>query len=168
MENKALEKALPGTSIFVDTNILIYHLLEDELYGVSCRNFLKRVEEKELNAFISPIVIAETLFIYLRFWIIKHKQIAPKKVLEYLKQHRNVINEVNFEKPQALFTIFKNLPIGNTILNASYRMMKLHNLLPNDGINVALIKRHSISTIATHDDDFDDIEGIKVLKPTTP
>ncbi|MBI5745740.1 MAG: PIN domain-containing protein [Nitrospirae bacterium] len=166
MENKALEKASPGVSIFVDTNILIYHLLEDELYGVSCKNFLKRVEEKELTAFTSPIVIAESLFIYLRVWIIKHKKIAPKKVLEYLKQHRGLINEVNFQKPQILFTILKSLPIGNAAVKDSYSMMKLHNLLPNDAINVSLIKRHNISAIATNDNDFDNIKGLDVLKPT--
>ncbi len=166
MESKTLNDASPGVSIFIDTNILVYHLLEDEFYGASCRNFLKQVEGKELTTFTSPIVVAESLFIYLRFWIIRHKKISPKKVLEYLKQHRDVINEVDFQKPQALFTIFKSLPIGHTILNASYRTMKLYNLLPNDAINVALIKHHNIPVIATNDDDFDDIEGLEVLKPT--
>lgn len=165
MENKSLEEVLPGTAIFVDTNILIYHLLDDELYGASCRNFLNRIEEKELYAFTSPIVIAETLFIYLRFWIIKHKKISPKKVLEYIKKNRELINEVNFLKPQTLFTIFEILPITTDIINISYQMIKLYNLLPNDAINLALIKHHHLSAIATYDEDFDDIEGIKVLKP---
>lgn len=165
MGNRSLEDAPPGSSIFVDSNILIYHLLDDELYSSSCRNFLKRIENNELKAYVSPIIIAETLFIYLRFWIIKHKKIAPKKVLEYLKQHREVISDVDFQKPEALFTIFKNLPISSSIVKASCNAIKLHNLLPNDAINIALIKRHNISIIATHDDDFDDIEGIEVLKP---
>src|SRR3990170_7761942 len=165
MENKTLEEVPPGFSIFVDTNILIYHLLEDELYGVSCKNFLKRVEEKELTASTSPIVIGETLFLYLRFWIIEHKKVAPKKVLEYLKQHRDVINEVDFQKPLALLRLLKNLPINNAVVEASYQMTKLYNLLPNDAMNVALIKRHNIPAIATNDDDLDNITGIKVFKP---
>jgi predicted nucleic acid-binding protein len=165
MENRTLLDASHRAAIFVDTNILVYHLLDDELYGAPCKNFLNRVEEKELKAFISPIVIAESLFIYLRFWIIKHKKIVPKKVLEYLKQHREVINKVNFQKPQSLFTIFENLPIDSGIIESSYHIMKLHNLLPNDAINIALIKHHNISAIATHDNDFNDIEGIEVLKP---
>lgn len=165
MEHRTLLDASQGTDIFVDTNILVYHLLDDELYGASCKNFLNRVEKKELTAFISPIVIAESLFIYLRFWIIKHKKIVPKKVLEYLKQHREVINKVNLQKPRSLFTIFESLPIDSGIIENSYHIMKLHNLLPNDAINIALIKHHNISAIATHDNDFNDIEGIEVLKP---
>jgi predicted nucleic acid-binding protein len=69
---KALRDVPDGSGIFVDTNVLIYHLLEDELYGVSCRDFLKRVETGSVVAFISPIVASETLFIYLRAWLIKN------------------------------------------------------------------------------------------------
>ena len=39
MESKPLNDAPEGISIFVDTNVLIYHPLEDEIYGASCRNF---------------------------------------------------------------------------------------------------------------------------------
>lgn len=80
MENKKLEDVPIRLAIFVDTNILIYHLLEDELYGESCLRFLKRVEGKDVMAFISPLVTSEVLFLYLRFWIIKEKKIAPRKV----------------------------------------------------------------------------------------
>lgn len=105
MENSTLAEVPHGSSIFVDSNILLYHLLEDELYGESCKIFLKQVEENELTALTSPIVIAETLFLYLRFWIIKQKEVAPKKALEYLKKHREVIKEVDFQRPQDLFNI---------------------------------------------------------------
>lgn len=66
-----------GLRIFVDTNILVYHLLEDELYGASCRDFLKRVETGSIVAFTSPIVASETLFIYLRAFIIQNQKSFP-------------------------------------------------------------------------------------------
>ena len=53
---KPLRDVPDGVSIFVDTNILIYHLLEDELYGATCRDFLKRVETRSVAAFTSPVV----------------------------------------------------------------------------------------------------------------
>lgn len=165
MENKKLEDVPPGTPVFVDTNILVYHLLEDELYGESCRKFLKRVEENDVTAFISPVVFSETLFIYLRFWIINEKRIAPKKVLEYLKRNRSLINEVDFQIPQKLISLFKVLPIGANVLKTFYQTIKFHNLLPNDAINLALITRHKIPAIATLDNDFDNIEYVKVYKP---
>ena len=94
MESKSLEEVPDSTSIFVDTNILIYHLLEDEIYGASCRDFLRRVETRSVTACTSPIVVAETLFISLRAWIIENKKVAPKQVLRYLKRHRAVVQVV--------------------------------------------------------------------------
>ena len=165
MESKPLCDVPEGISIFVVTNVLIYHLLEDEIYGASCRNFLRRAEEKSVTAFTSLVVISETLFLYLRFWVIANKKIAPKKVLHYIKQHRGVIKEVDFQKPQTLFTIFKVFSISNPILKTSYDMIKRYNLLPNDAINTALIRRYRVPAIATRDDDFDDINGLMVFKP---
>jgi predicted nucleic acid-binding protein len=44
-------------------------------------------------------------------------------------------------------------------------MIKRYNLLPNDAINTALIRRYRVPAIATRDDDFDDINGLMVFKP---
>ena len=61
MASRPLEEVPDGIRIFVDTNILIYHLLDDDLYGASCRDFLQRVEAQSVTAFTSPIVAAEML-----------------------------------------------------------------------------------------------------------
>jgi predicted nucleic acid-binding protein len=154
-----------GLRIFVDTNILIYHLLEDELYGASCRDFFKRVETGSLVGFTSPIVVSETLFIYLRAWIIQNKKIAPKRVLRYLKRHRDVLNEVDFHKPLALLSLLRLLPLNRAVLQNSYNLMTRYQLLPADSVDAALIRRHSLPAIATRDDDFDHIQRLDVYKP---
>ena len=154
-----------GLPIFVDTNILIYHLLEDQRYGVSCREFLKRVETLSVVAFTSPIVVSETLFIYLRSWIVKNKKIAPKRVLRYLKHHRAVLEEVDFHKPLALLALFRVLPLNKAVLETSYGFMTRYQLLPADAIDAALIRRHNLPALATRDDDFDHIEALDVYKP---
>jgi predicted nucleic acid-binding protein len=152
-----------GLRIFVDTNILIYHLLEDELYGASCRDFFKRVETGSLVGFTSPIVVSETLFIYLRAWIIQNKKIAPKRVLRYLKRHRDVLNEVDFHKPLALLSLLGSF--RSTVLQNSYNLMTRYQLFPADSVDAALIRRHSLPAIATRDDDFDHIQRLDVYKP---
>lgn len=141
---RPLRDVSDGLSIFVDSNILVYHLLEDELYGASCRDFLRRVETRSVAAFTSPIVASETLFIYLRTWIIKNKKIAPRRVLRYLKRHRAVLKAV---------------------LQTSYDLITRYQLLPADAIDAALIRRHNLPALATRDDDFDHIEGLDVFKP---
>lgn len=165
MAIRPLRDVSDGLRIFVDTNILVYHLLEDELYGSSCRDFLKRVEARAIAAFTSPIVASETLFIYLRSWIIKNKKIAPKRVLRYLKRHRAVLEEVDFHKPLALLALLRVLPLDNAVLENSYDLMTRYRLLPNDAIDAALIARHNLPALASRDDDFDHIDSLDVYKP---
>ena len=154
-----------GSSIFVDTNILVYHLLEDELYGTNCRDFLKRVETGSLVAFSSPIVVSETLFIYLRAWVIQNKKIAPKRVLRYLKRHRAVLQEVDFHKPLALLALLRVLPVNKDVMQNYYGLMTRYQLLPADSIEASLIQRHRLPALATRDDDFDHVDGLDVYKP---
>ena len=154
-----------GVCIFVDTNILIYHLLEDELYGATCCDFLKRVETRSVAAFTSPVVASETLFIYLRSWIVKNKKIAPKRVLRYLKRHRSVVQEVDFDKPLALLALMRLLPLNKNVMQTSYDLMNRYQLLPADSIDAALIRRHHLAALATRDDDFDRVESLDVYKP---
>jgi predicted nucleic acid-binding protein len=154
-----------GSSIFVDTNILVYHLLEDELYGTNCRDFLKRVETGSLVAFSSPIVVSETLFIYLRAWVIQNKKIAPKRALRYLKRHRAVLQEVDFHKPLALLALLRVLPVNKDVMQNYYGLMTRYQLLPADSIEASLIQRHRLPALATRDDDFDHVDGLDVYKP---
>ena len=165
MASRALRDVPDGLSIFVDTNILIYHLLEDELYGANCRDFIRRVESRSVIALTSPVVVSETLFIYLRAWIIKNKKIAPKRVLRYLKRHRSVLKEVDFDKPLALLALFGQLPVNSAVLRNSYDLITREQLLPADAIDAALIMRHNLPAIATRDDDFDHVQGLDVYKP---
>jgi predicted nucleic acid-binding protein len=154
-----------GLRIFVDTNILVYHLLEDELYGSSCRDFLDRVETGSVVAFASPIMASETLFIYLRAWIIQNKKIVPKRVLRYLKRHREVLSEVDFHKPLALLSLLRVLPLNSAVLQTSYNLMTRYQLLPADSVAAALMSRHHLAALATRDDDFDHVESLDVYKP---
>ena len=162
---RPLRDAPDGVSILVDTNILIYHLLEDELYGATCRDFLKRVETRSVAAFTSPVVASETLFIYLRSWIVKNKKITPKRVLRYLKRHRSVVQEVDFDKPVTLLALMRLLPLNKNVMQTSYALMNRYQLLPADSIDAALIRRHHLAALASRDDDFDHVESLDVYKP---
>ena len=108
---------------------------------------------------------SETLFIYLRAWIIQNKKIVPKRVLRYLKRHREVLNEVDFHKPLALLSLLRVLPLNSAVLQTSYNLMTSYQLLPADSIDAALIRRHHLAALATRDDDFDLVESLDVYKP---
>ena len=58
MASRPLEEAPDGIRIFVDTNVLSYHLLDDDLYGASCRDFLQRVAAQSVTVFTKPWALA--------------------------------------------------------------------------------------------------------------
>jgi predicted nucleic acid-binding protein len=105
--------------------------------------------------------------LYIYAWIITHKKIAPKGVLRYLKRHRAVLQEVDFQKPLALLALLQVLPLNRAVLQTSYDLIMHDQLLPADAVDAALIQRHHLSALATRDDDFDHIEGFEVFKPST-
>ena len=55
--------ALPSSEkVFVDSNILTYHLFNDPVHGKRCKEFIGRAENDDFEGFISPIIVSETLF----------------------------------------------------------------------------------------------------------
>jgi len=47
----------PGNEkVFIDSNILTYHLHNDPVYGERCKEFIERVENREFEGFISPML----------------------------------------------------------------------------------------------------------------
>jgi predicted nucleic acid-binding protein len=51
-----------GEKVFVDSNILTYHLLNDPVHGKRRKEFVSRIEARDFEGFISPIIVSETLF----------------------------------------------------------------------------------------------------------
>ena len=95
----------------------------------------------------------------------KTKKSFPKRVLRYLKRHRDVLEEVDFHKPLALLSLLRVLPLNKDALQTSYNLMTRYQLLPADSVDAALIRRHDLPALATRDDDFDHVESLDVYKP---
>jgi predicted nucleic acid-binding protein len=154
-----------GLRIFVDTNILIYHLLDDELYGTTCRDFFKRVETRSVLAFTSPIVASETLFIYLRAWIIQNKKSLPKGCCAISSAIAKCWKKWTFISPWLCFPFLRVFPLNDAVLRASYNLMTRYRLLPAASVDAAIIQPHNLPALATRDDDFDHVERLDVYKP---
>jgi predicted nucleic acid-binding protein len=157
----SLEKS---EKVFVDSNILIYHLTQDELYGELSRNFLKRIEEGELSGYTSPVVVSEVLFMFIKAWIMGHKGIAPGKIIHYLKRNPQVLGEIDFSKPIELVSTLEVLPTTEETISHSYAYISKYHLLPNDAINLSLIRKNGIRNLVTQDSDFNDVDIVGVWK----
>ncbi|MCK4417223.1 MAG: PIN domain-containing protein [Candidatus Latescibacteria bacterium] len=157
----SLEKS---EKVFVDSNILIYHLTQDELYGELSRNFLKRIEEGELPGYTAPVVVSGVLFMFIKVWIMGHKGIAPGKIIQYLKRNPEVLGEIDLGEPIELVSTLEMLPTTQETISHSHAYISKYHLLPNDGIKLSLIRKNGIRNLATQGSDFNNVDIIDVWK----
>lgn len=151
-------------TIFVDSNIIAYFLLKHPEYYVACKNFLKRVEDREITAFIDNIVASEVYFIYIRARLSEKLSIPASKVIKELKHNPNLLEKVDLHPVNLIFQTL-SLSILNSDATNLGSLISSHHLLPNDALHLAAMQANKIRDMATNDQDFERIKGVKVWKP---
>jgi predicted nucleic acid-binding protein len=48
-----------GTAVFVDANILIYHIAAHPIFGAACTSFVRRIEQGDVQGFTATSVMSE-------------------------------------------------------------------------------------------------------------
>lgn len=155
----------PGTRIFIDSNIFIYHFL-----GLKepCSQLLDRIEHKELMGFTSVVVLSEVLHRLMIAEAIEQYGLTPRKAVVYLKSHPHRVKTIT-RAHQAVNAISRmNItvwPLTRKILTIAQQIIHQHGLLTNDAINLATMRHYKIPLVASNDTDFERIEGTQLWKP---
>ena len=50
---------VPGETVFLDANTLVYHFTGDPLYGTPCSQLLQRIENQEIRGLTSTHILTE-------------------------------------------------------------------------------------------------------------
>jgi predicted nucleic acid-binding protein len=127
---------------FLDTNILLRHLLQDHpVHSPKATAYLERIEQGELSVRTADTVIFETVFVLER----SYHQPKPKirDLLLDLVELPNVILPRK-RRLRAAFDLYVNL-----------------NLPFADAYHAALMRELKLVEIATFDLDFDHVPGIR-------
>ena len=130
--------------MFIDANILIFAVLDEEEKGDRCRDLLDSITHGQ-KATTSCLVLDEVM------WSIKRSK--RESIIEMVL--KNFYEMPNLEIVAVPF----NAPL------AAARMMKEYNLKPRDAMHLATMQHYGITTIASDDKDFDRIKGIKRIVP---
>lgn len=154
-----------GERIFIDSNILTYHLLNHPAYGAACRNLIQTIQDGECQGFITLIVISETLFNFIKADIFRTYGARPGQVASLIKCHPEILRDISLDRPGELFDIFNILPIGKPETAEALQIMGKCGILVNDAHNVAAMKANRIFTAATNDRDFERVKDIKIWAP---
>jgi predicted nucleic acid-binding protein len=155
-----------SSKVFIDSNIITYHLSGHSVFGEACRNFLKKVEMGQYECYVNGVVLSEVILNFMKSELFRLRGIKPYRVVGEIKQEPNLVELVNFN---AVTKLFENLQVE--ILPVEYKCKEIvefvsrYSLLPNDAFHVAAMRKNMIENIATNDKDFERVEWINVWKP---
>jgi predicted nucleic acid-binding protein len=159
---------LPGTTVFLDANCLIYAVSADPRYGPACKRLMERIDNQDIQGYTSAHVMSEmahrimTLEAISRFnrpltgmanWLRRH----PSEV-QQLTRHRQAIDEVQSAK-------VKVLPIEGADISRAADHSISFGLLSSDALIVVVMQRHGLILLASNDTDFDRIPGLTRYAP---
>jgi predicted nucleic acid-binding protein len=159
---------LTGVAVFVDANSLVYAATADTRYGPSCKRLLERIDNQDIQGFISAHVLSElahrimTLEAVTRFnrplagmanWLRRH----PAEVRQLTRQ-RTAIDDVRAGRIQVL-------PVEGSDVSLAADVSTLHGLLSSDALIVVIMQRHRLSHLANLDADFDRVPGLTRYSP---
>jgi predicted nucleic acid-binding protein len=163
-----LDQLPSAASVFVDSNILVYHFQPHPVFGPMCHRLLERIEKQDIEGFTSASLLGELAH---RLMVIEAGALpswAGGKVLNRLKQQPSVIQQLmNFQ--QAVDTVLRSKTRVFTVAGAHFSsaatLSRQHGLLTNDALIVALMQHYRLTVLASHDADFDRVPGITRYAP---
>jgi predicted nucleic acid-binding protein len=164
----ALGEIPSGSQVFIDANIFIYHFGGDGDIADACTEFLLRVENRDVRAFTSTVILTEVLHRLMIIEAIEKYDLPLKGIVKHLKEHPDVVMGLDKysiapEKIRQMNVITLVITLEDVL--DSKRTRESYGLLTNDSMSISVMKRFGISNIATNDSDFERIAGIEVWKP---
>lgn len=158
--------------IFVDANIFLFHVFDDEKHGKAATSFLTRIENEETEALTSSLVVDEVFFKILvqeaaahlkrpTIWNIKQ---AMKEKAFVEKVYAPVLEYKAYLESLAFLGMRIVEVTGAHLLTAADIGAEV-GLLITDAAHVAVVRERGISHLATADADFFNIEGITIWTP---
>lgn len=157
-------------SVFVDSNIFIYHFSNFEAFAGSCLGLFQRIEDSIISGFTSTIALAEVLHRLMVIEASKKFDIPPKNVIKYLKDNPEKISSLTDHSKSLDFVGrigISILPVNAHDLKVSIDLKREHGLLTIDAINLSVMKTHDITAIASNDSDFKRVTWLNLYLPSS-
>lgn len=157
-----------SASLFIDANTFVYHFMPHPTLGMACADLLGRIKRGELFAATSTHVANDvahrvmTIEAVAKFgWpvagIAQRLRKHPAEIMQ-LSLFRKAIDDIN------RFGVRMVVPPAS-INSAAAVASQQYGLLSGDALIVAIMQQFGISSIASHDADFDRVPWITRYSP---
>lgn len=158
----------PGTAVFVDANILVYHLTAHAILGSACTGLVQRIEQNTLSGLTATHVLSEVTH---RLMLIEASQMFGWPLAGALKRLKKNPQEISklVKFRLALQEIHNSgmqvLTIDSPLIDAAAALSQQTGLLSNDALIVAVMQHHRLNHLASHDYAFDRVPGLMRYGP---
>jgi predicted nucleic acid-binding protein len=163
-----LDQVPAGAHVFVDANILVYHLQPHPGFGLMCHRLLERIERQDIEGSTSTNLLGELAH---RLMVIEAGTLpgwAGGKVLNRLKQQPGVVKQLTLFQTaveSVLRSRIRVLTIPPVLVSSAATLSRQHGLLTNDALILALMQAHGLTHLASHDAHFDGVSAITRYAP---
>ncbi len=158
-----------GTSVFLDTNTLVYHFINHPVYGGACTDLLERIERQDLAGCTSASVVAEMAHRLMTIEAISRFGWAYQGIADRLRHHPTEVQQLDRYR-QAIDEIplvpLQVLPVNGAQVSLAADLSRQHGLLTNDALLVVIMRHNSLNHLASKDSDFDRVPGIVRYGPS--
>ena len=154
-----------GSTVFVDSNIFIYHFT-----GVSdeCSEFLERCERGELTGVTGMNVILNVLHCLMMVEAVRKDLVKPPHVAAKLSREPRLLKHLNdyFVNTESIREMNISIkPLAFDTLVNSHVSRLVSGLMINDSIIIAGMKQERIKLLATGNRSFEQVKEIRVRIP---
>lgn len=158
----------PGQTVFLDSTILHYAIVNFAGATPQCIELLKRVARDELKGCLTVPVLNDTVHKVMCSEAKERFHQPRAGLVGWLKANPAAVRQLA-SAAEALRLVeampISLLPVDLASLVEAQQKAQIHGLLASDALILAVMQRHGIVHLATNDDDFDSIPGLTVWKP---
>jgi predicted nucleic acid-binding protein len=157
-----------GQTVFLDSTILHYAVVDFPGGTPRCIELLKRVTNREVAACFTAPVLNDAIHKIMCSEAAERFDQPRAGLVNWLKANPARVRELTHAaEALRLFEAIPTglLPVDWAALSDAQRTAQAYGLLASDALIVAMMQRHGIRDLATNDDDFDGIPDLTIWKP---
>ena len=165
MASSTLDQLEPGSRVFIDASIFIYHFTGSSL---ECRRLMESCENGRIEGFTSVTAVAEVAHRLMTIEAVARGLISPGNVVRKLREKPALVRELHLYQDQTeliplMGIVILSLDLSTMTLAAEIR--RRHGLLVNDSLLAATAIREGIADFASADTDFERVEELRLFRP---
>jgi predicted nucleic acid-binding protein len=157
-----------SASLFVDANTFVYHFTPHPTLGIACADLLARIKRGEVFAATSTHVVNDVAHRVMTTEAVAKLGWPVAGIAQRLRRHPAEIMQLSLFR-QAIDDINRfgvRIIVPPAAINtAAAAVSQQYGLLSGDALIVAIMQQFSLSSIASHDADFDRVPWIARYSP---